>query len=97
VSSRRGAWLLVAFTVLAAVAVGAAWWGRTSPPPPPRPATTASPPDGVAGRPPTPAGSRDETLDQLEAAEAETLGAEEAARRRRQRERMLELRAGEQH
>ncbi len=55
----------------------------------------APPPDGAAGQPPVPAGSRAQALDQIEAAEAETLGAEEAARRRRQRERMLELRAEE--
>lgn len=53
------------------------------------------PPDGPAGRAPAPAGSREEALDQVEAAEAETYGAAEAARRRAQRERMLDLRAEE--
>jgi hypothetical protein len=96
-ASRRG-WLLLAGFALAAVTiVGGVWWSAAEPPAPPRPAggPAARSPDGIDGREPVPAGDRDEALDQIEAVEAEKLGAEEAARRRRQRERMLELRAAE--
>ena len=78
---------------LAAVAVGA--WLGTRPPPPrvevrERPATELPDVPSAVG-----ADERERLLDRLEAKEAEELGPDEAADRRRRRERMLELRGAE--
>lgn len=74
-----GGWVALAAVVAAAGAM--AWSARREAP------------ESAAGPAEAPTGSRSAVLDELEAAEASSLGAEEAARRRHRRERMLDLRA----
>lgn len=90
----------LAALVATAIATGVGAWLGTRPPPDAiEPAAEPVAPVEEAGGGDAPAAraevDRDALLDRIEATEAERYGEEEAARRRRQRERMLDARLGE--